>query len=432
MSKAYILKGSSYLRYDVEADRVDDGYPKEMTAGWNGLSGTGFERDVDTVVDLGNGKAYLFKGAQYLRVDQRTNSVDAPVRAIADGWPGLAELGFADSIQAAANWGNGKLFLFRGDAYVRYDVAADRADDGYPLSIADQWPGLAEAGFAADLDAAIVWPNRKAFFFKGDRYLRYDVAADRADDGYPLSIADGWTGFAGAGYASDVGAAWVRLAAGAAPSNGGGSVPDRLGPGDHVWYYAGRMSTALDIPRLEWFPTADPNSATDYQNRGREIFNFVIHANGEIRRGRPHMLGHEGTFAWLDNNPGNITGVPGGAAYGAYPNKFNWHHFLIFPSYDAGLAAIVPYLRSSRYNDMSIEAAFRAYAPKGDGANRPEVYAARVAQAAGVTVDTALQSLNDEQMLLVRDAIVKMEGTVAGVALSPDSPELPEEIRSRL
>jgi len=35
---------------------------------------------------------------------------------------------------------------------------------------------------------ALVWDNDKAYFFKGDEYIRYDIAADQADEGYPQSI----------------------------------------------------------------------------------------------------------------------------------------------------------------------------------------------------------------------------------------------------
>ncbi len=31
--------------------------------------------------------------------------------------------------------------------------------------------------------------SRSLYFFKGGQYLRYDMAADKADPGYPVAIA---------------------------------------------------------------------------------------------------------------------------------------------------------------------------------------------------------------------------------------------------
>jgi hypothetical protein len=51
------------------------------------------------------------------------------------------------------------------------DVAADRADEGYPQAISSGWVGVVES----DLDAAVVWPNGKALFFSREtiRPLRH-------------------------------------------------------------------------------------------------------------------------------------------------------------------------------------------------------------------------------------------------------------------
>jgi hypothetical protein len=46
------------------------------------------------------------------------------------------------------------MYFFKGPNYVRYNIAADKVDDGYPLAIADQWPGMAAAGFADGVAAA--------------------------------------------------------------------------------------------------------------------------------------------------------------------------------------------------------------------------------------------------------------------------------------
>ena len=52
----------------------------------------------------------------------------------------------------------------------------------------------AETGGSAGADAAVVWPNGKAYFFQGLFYSRYDIKADRVDAGYPRPILNNWPG----------------------------------------------------------------------------------------------------------------------------------------------------------------------------------------------------------------------------------------------
>jgi len=56
-------------------------------------------------------------------------------------WPGLPA-GFTSGIQAAMNGQKsfeGKLYLFKGADYARYDWAADHGDPGYPRPMAFNW-----------------------------------------------------------------------------------------------------------------------------------------------------------------------------------------------------------------------------------------------------------------------------------------------------
>jgi hypothetical protein len=197
-----------------------------------------------------------------------------------------------------------------------------------------------------------------------------------------------------------------------------------LEPGDHVWYWNGNISQELSIPQASWFPGFQ--GPTDYLGHGNEIFNFVVYES-EIVRGQPHMRNHPGTYAWLNNNPGNITGVPGGPDFGQYPGKFNWHHFLIFPTWEIGFDAIAQLLRGPKYAGRSILDAFKLYAPTSDG-NDPVSYAQDVAAAAGVDESTTVDELDDDQMVVMQNKIMEIEGAVPGDTFSYDSPDLPAEL----
>jgi len=151
-TKVYFFKGDAYVRYGSGGNSVEPCYPKPVSGNWPGVAEAGFGSGFDSVVNWGNGKAYLFLASQYLRYDIGSNTVDAGYpRPITQGWHGLDGLGiggdFGPRLDAIMNWWNGKAYLFVGRRYLRYDIAADRVDPGYPLPIAGNWPGLAEAGF---------------------------------------------------------------------------------------------------------------------------------------------------------------------------------------------------------------------------------------------------------------------------------------------
>ena len=41
-------------------------------------------------------------------------------------------LPWSEDVDSAVNWGNGKAYFFKGSQYVRFDIASDRVDPGYP------------------------------------------------------------------------------------------------------------------------------------------------------------------------------------------------------------------------------------------------------------------------------------------------------------
>lgn len=213
-TKVYFFKGSSYIRYDRGDDKVDDGYspPPSIGDNWSGTLQSGFDSGIDTAVNWGNGTVYFFSAGSYISyniAEDKVNDDYLTPQSIGDRWPGMRQAGFDSGLDAALIYGNGFAYFFKGDKYVRYSISEDKVDDAYlaPPLIGDGWPGMREAGFDRDLDAAIAWGNGKIYFFKGDRYVRYDIAGDRVEDGYPRSIAEMWPGMGNAGFGAGIDAA---------------------------------------------------------------------------------------------------------------------------------------------------------------------------------------------------------------------------------
>jgi hypothetical protein len=176
--KAYLFKGTDYVRFNANTDVVDAEYPQPIALRWPRL----WDDGIDAAVNWGSGTAYFFKGGEFIAYDIMTGTPhDGYPKAIAGSWPGL----WADGVDAAVLWNPDVAYFFRNDEYVRVAVASRTVEDGYPRPIADNWPGLWTDG----VDAAVNWGNGKAYFFKGSEYVRYDVVSGTPDPGYPVPIA---------------------------------------------------------------------------------------------------------------------------------------------------------------------------------------------------------------------------------------------------
>ncbi|MBH8553991.1 hypothetical protein I8751_16760 [Nostocaceae cyanobacterium CENA357] len=135
-------------------------------------------------------KAYFFKGGQYIQFDIAADRADEGYpKPIKDNWPGLHA--FADEFDAALHWDNEKIYVFKGSEYIRYDAPTAQIDSGYPKPIKDNWAGM--DGFDQDIDAAVNLDKGKVYFFKGSNYARYEIAAERAT-GDSFHIASYWPG----------------------------------------------------------------------------------------------------------------------------------------------------------------------------------------------------------------------------------------------
>jgi hypothetical protein len=121
-------------------------------------------------------------------------------------------------------------------------------------------------------------------------------------------------------------------------------------------------------------------------------------------------IAQEGSRSYRNNNPGNLEYGPFARSHGA--TGTDGRH-AIFPDYDTGRKAQESLLfEGKNYRDLSIDGAINRWAPSSDG-NNPGPYAARLAEAAGVPVDTKMSDLNSDQRGAILNQMQKEEGWIA-------------------
>ena len=200
--KAYFFKDDEYVRWDWESDRVDPGYPRKIRSGWRNLP-SDFYSSLDAVL-MGDGqfkgKIYFFKQGQFVRYDIASKRVDPGYPKWVKGpwrsWPNNFPEEIDDVLCGEGPF-KGKAYFFKDNQYIRYDWQMDKTESGYPKSISGHWRGLSSS-FCEKIDAVVNGggPNTgKAYFFSGSQYIRYDLAKDKADSGYPKNIDGHWKGF---------------------------------------------------------------------------------------------------------------------------------------------------------------------------------------------------------------------------------------------
>jgi hypothetical protein len=186
---AYFFKNDQYIKYDWVKDAVSDGYPAPLSA-WN-FPGK-FARGVDAAVNGSGssaGKSYFFKDDEYLRYDWDADAVDPGYPQPLSLWNFPAP--FSGGIDAAVEGIGehaGKVYFFKGDQYLRYDLEKDVMDSGYPLALsAWKLPGNMNNGIDAALNGLEAYKG-KVYFFKDDQYVRYDWGKDSPDDSTTTNV----------------------------------------------------------------------------------------------------------------------------------------------------------------------------------------------------------------------------------------------------
>lgn len=112
-----------------------------------------------------------------------------------------------------------------------------------------------------------------------------------------------------------------------------------------------------------------------------------------------------GTASWRNNNPGNIRKSKFAYENGAIGETDKW---AVFPDEETGLRAITKLLRTKNYNELSVKDAIHRWAPFSDG-NNPENYAERVSNMTGLSANTKINTLTDNDLMKIARAIQSVE-----------------------
>lgn len=196
-NKAYFFRSDNqYVRYNKTLDRTDEGYPSEITnSTWPGLEK--YKNLISAAFKWNNHKGYFFlKDGRYLRYDMNNDRVDNgyPTNITNGNWPGLEP--YKNKIVAALNWNNDKAYFFLKDGtYIRYSTIEDKIDSGYPVRITNRnWSGL--ENYATKITGAVSWNSMYCYFFlNNNTYIKYNKITDEAVSGYPKPINNNtWPG----------------------------------------------------------------------------------------------------------------------------------------------------------------------------------------------------------------------------------------------
>jgi hypothetical protein len=204
-NKVYFTKGSKYIRFDWDDDKMDEGYnPPGDLSSWN--LPEPFSKGVDAALNgLGDpkvpeyfGLTLFIRGSNVIEYDW---DLDKPYEAF-PLYDFCKTEDFANGIDAALNGEGkwfGKYFMFKGSRFVQIDWATQNLDFG-PAEIGSFWH--VPAPFSQGIDAAVSGQGKfsgRFYFFKDDNYVRCNWKDPISVD-YTKPIAEGWRGLSSVGF----------------------------------------------------------------------------------------------------------------------------------------------------------------------------------------------------------------------------------------
>lgn len=146
-AKLYFFSGDMYARYDIDGERMDEGYPRRIKESWNGLPFDTIDAicsrnkvfvDVDKEVFE---KVLLFKGNEFAVYNLDADKVE-------EGYPKRISERLSipfDSVDAIfQHLDHPEFYVFKDDQYLVYNIETKTVKEGYPKAVDAGWVGVFE------------------------------------------------------------------------------------------------------------------------------------------------------------------------------------------------------------------------------------------------------------------------------------------------